>query len=115
MDSCGVQQSPAKADRGEVLAACVLLFLSHGDCDGGELDELVTAFGLTRHRPALPSALAALRRRELIAAHAVPAVYRLTDGGRHWLDERAERLAETQRLVARFLDRYRWRAGGDGR
>lgn len=121
MDSCKAQPpSPAEADRGGVLAACVLLFLAHDDCDGGELAELVTAFGLTRHRPALPSILAALRRRELIAVHAspagdaVPAVYRLTDGGRHWLDERAERLGETQRLVARFLHCYRRRAG-DGR
>lgn len=120
MDWCEAQPpSPAgEADHGGVLAACLLLFLAHGDCDEAELAALVTAFGLTHHRPALPATLAALRRGELIAADApaagdgiAPAVYGLTDWGRRWLDERAEELGEPQRLVARFLHRYRPRVG----
>lgn len=101
-----------------MLAACVLLFLAHGDRDDGELAELVTAFGLTRHRPALPATLRTLHRRELIAADghpvddgASPREYRLTDGGRRWLACRGDELDETQRLVARFLQRYPREAG----
>lgn len=123
MDSCGAQPpSPAgEADRGGVLAACLLLFLAHGDRDEAELAGLVTAFGLTRHRSALPATLRTLHRDELIAADGHPAddgasprEYRLTDGGRRWLARRGDELDETQRLVARFLHRYPREAGETG-
>lgn len=97
-----------------MLHSCVLLFLRHGECDDDELAELVTAFGLTRHRWALPATLTVLEERALIAVDRRPGVksassrrvYRLTGDGTRWLDERAESLREPARLVARFVDRY---------
>lgn len=127
MESLGVSKgSPVgDADGGGVLGACVLLFLREGERDGDELAELVTAFGLTRHRSALPATLAALEEAVLVAVDHRPGVdgvglrqvYRLTGGGTRWLDERADSLGEPARLVARFVDRYADRTAmqaGDG-
>lgn len=102
------------ADGGGVLAACVLLFLDHHDCDGDDLVELITAFGLAHRGAALPATLRALHRQALISIdrqpivddEPSPRVYRLTDRGRRWLHERADTLGEPARLVTRFLQRY---------
>lgn len=117
------QDSPGDdVNSGGVLAACVLLFLDHYDCDGDELVELFTAFGLAHRGAELPATLQALRQQALLSVdrqpivddEPSPRVYRLTDSGRHWLHERADTLGEPARLIARFLQRYPAHAAPQG-
>lgn len=122
MQRVAVSQDPpdpaeGDGDAGGVLAVCVLLFLAHGDYDHDQLTDLVAAFGLTHRRNGLPATLRTLQQQTLIAVDRRPTehgepppAYRLTPGGRRWLDEYAYTLAEPSRLVTRFLQRHPARA-----
>lgn len=93
---------------------CLLLLLREGDAHGYELAERLCIFGFDHSDPgALYRALRKLEDQGLVesdwersAAGPNKRVYRLTELGTEELDRRATDLAEGERRIDAFLDRY---------
>ena len=98
----------------DFLRPCLLLLLREGDAHGYELLEPVAAFGFDHSDPgALYRALRRLEGDGLVrstweASESGPKrrVYGLTDAGIEELDRLATDLAEGERRIDAFLDRY---------
>jgi poly-beta-hydroxybutyrate-responsive repressor len=98
----------------DFLRPCLLLLLREGDAHGYELLEPVSAFGFDHSDPgALYRALRRLESDGLVrsvweASESGPKrrVYGLTDVGVEELDRLATDLAEGERRIDAFLDRY---------
>lgn len=98
----------------DFLPACLLLLLRERDAHGYELLERVGTFGFDDSDPgALYRALRRLEgegvlRSSWVASESGPPkrVYGLTDAGVEELDRRASDLAEGERRIDAFLDRY---------
>jgi PadR family transcriptional regulator, regulatory protein PadR len=93
---------------------CLLLLLREGEAHGYELAESVSVFGFDHSDPgALYRALRRLEKDGLVTSSWQPSeagplrrVYALTDVGTAELDLRAADLAEGERRIDAFLDRY---------
>jgi poly-beta-hydroxybutyrate-responsive repressor len=93
---------------------CVLLLLREGEAHGYELAERLCAFGFDHSDPgALYRGLRRLEDEGMVrsdwehsAAGPKKRVYRLTEIGIDELDRRATDLAEGERRIDAFLDRY---------
>jgi PadR family transcriptional regulator PadR len=98
----------------DFLRPCVLLLLREREAHGYELLELIDAFGFDHSDPgALYRALRRLESDGLVRSNWRPSatgpprrVYGLTDAGLEELDRRATDLAEGERRIDAFLDRY---------
>jgi PadR family transcriptional regulator, regulatory protein PadR len=98
----------------DFLRPCLLLLLREGEAHGYELLEPVESFGFDRSDPgALYRALRRLEREGLVESvwersdSGPPRrVYAITDAGIEELDRRATDLAEGERRIDAFLDRY---------
>lgn len=98
----------------DFLKPCLLLLLREGTAHGYELIERVEAFGFDHSDPgALYRALRRLESEGLVASIWEPSesgppkrVYELTGAGVEELDRRASDLAEGERRVDAFIDRY---------
>ena len=98
----------------DFLRPCLLLLLREGDAHGYELREPVSAFGFDHSDPgALYRALRRLEAEGLVRSTWEPSesgpprrVYGLTEAGVEELDRRATDLAEGERRIDAFLDRY---------
>jgi poly-beta-hydroxybutyrate-responsive repressor len=118
----------------DFLRPCVLLLLREGDAHGYQLADSLEGFGFDHSDPgALYRALRRLESSGLVRSdwqrsNSGPRkrVYRLTDLGVDALDRSATDLAEGERRIDSFLDRYlkarrlpathrRWRAINGGR
>jgi PadR family transcriptional regulator, regulatory protein PadR len=93
---------------------CLLLLLREGEAHGYELAESVSVFGFDHSDPgALYRALRRLEKDGLVTSSWQPSesgprrrVYALTGAGTAELDRRAADLAEGERRIDAFLDRY---------
>lgn len=93
---------------------CLLLLLREGEAHGYELAERLCAFGFDHSDPgALYRALRRLESEGLVESGWEPSqsgpprrVYGLTAQGIEELDKRATDLAESERRIDSFLDRY---------
>jgi poly-beta-hydroxybutyrate-responsive repressor len=98
----------------DFLRPCLLLLLREGEAHGYELAERLGTFGFDHSDPgALYRALRKLEREGLVASSWARSesgppkrVYGLTEQGVEELDHRAADLAEGERRIDAFLDRY---------
>lgn len=98
----------------DFLRPCLLLLLREQEAHGYELLELIDVFGFNQSDPgALYRALRRLESEGLVSSKwsrsntgPPKRVYGLTEGGLEELDRRATDLAEGERRVDAFLDRY---------
>ena len=98
----------------DFLRPCLLLLLREGEAHGYELAENLGPFGFDDSDPgALYRALRRLEADGLVGSDWAPSdsgprkrVYRLTESGVEELDHRASDLAEGERRIDAFLDRY---------
>jgi PadR family transcriptional regulator, regulatory protein PadR len=98
----------------EFLRPCLLLLLREQEAHGYELLERIDVFGFDHSDPgALYRALRRLESEGLVRSNWRPSdtgppkrVYGLTDAGLEELDRRATDLAEGERRIDAFLDRY---------
>ena len=98
----------------DFLRPCLLLLLREGEAHGYDLIERVLDFGFTDSDPgALYRTLRRLEADGLVASSWTPSetgppkrVYALSQAGLEELDRRAADLAEGERRIDAFLDRY---------
>lgn len=98
----------------DFLRPCLLLLLREADAHGYELAERLGVFGFDHSDPgALYRALRRLEDEGLVGSEWEPSasgppkrVYALTEAGVEELDQRASDLAEGERRIDSFLDRY---------
>jgi len=98
----------------DFLRQCLLLLLREHEAHGYELLELIDAFGFDHSDPgALYRVLRRLESEGLVRSSWKPSeagppkrVYGLTEAGLGELDRRAAELAEGERRIDAFLDRY---------
>lgn len=98
----------------DFLRPCLLLLLREHEAHGYELMEAIDAFGFDHSDPgALYRTLRRLESDGLVSSRWAPSetgpakrVYGLTDAGLEELDRRATDIAEGERRVDAFLDRY---------
>lgn len=109
------KEQASEQEAGGSFAPCVLMMVQAGEWYTAQLRELLTAFGFTRKVDALETTLTRLEYDSLVCAvrDATTAVddgeaprWRLTATGEEWLATRSSVLAESGRLVGRFLQRY---------
>lgn len=98
----------------DFLSPCLLLLLREREAHGYELLELIDVFGFDHSDPgALYRVLRRLETDGLVRSSWTPSsagprkrVYSLTEAGAEELDRRATDLAEGERRIDAFLDRY---------